>query len=554
MASATGSAGSASRLPNDVEVLQRMIVELRQVLADERQHRSAQDAVIADLLRRLQRMPRDVWAPDQPALFPELDPNAAVDPATPAESVAPVSAPQPGADASHSKSQRKGHGRRSLEELAKSLEVIRCEHQLTEAEQLCPCCGQPRRCIGEHTSQQVEYVPAKLMCVQHVQFTYSCPHCPEHIATAPKPPQPIDRGLAGPGLLALIVANKFDDYLPLYRQELILWRYGLFLARSTLCDWIQSLGNLVAPLLELLKQDIFQSRVLQTDGTSVALVVEGQPKTQTGYFWPCLGDAAHPGVVVDFSPDKTKEYPQRFLTDYCGYLQADAYAAYDGCFAEAVHPKIEVGCWSHARSYFESARESAPGPVAEGLAFIDFLFDLEARAKREHLGEAEFLALRQQEAVPRLDALRNWLDQVWPEVLPKSPLAEALRYLRNQWAALCRYTEAGYLSLENNATERLNKLIARGRINWLFVGSQAAGVATARLLSLVLSCRRLCMDPFLYLRDLFTRLPGLPSEQLPELLPHRWLATHPEAKHPPERQSRRHGDPRPRRPRRHVAS
>jgi transposase len=538
---------AASPLPSNVGVLHAMIAELRQALDGQKQRVAELEQAMDALIRRLQRTPRDAWPADQPLLFPEVQaPEPTPEPPPPAADLAPSANSEPGP----SKNKKKGHGRRSLEELLKSLPLERREHPLTEAERVCPCCGRSRRKIGEQTTQQLEYVPAKLVCVQHAQFTYSCPHCPEHIVTAAKPPQPIDRGLAGPGLLALVTASKFDDYLPLYRQELILTRAGLFLARSTLCDWLMALGTLVRPLVEHMKQDLFRSRVVQTDGTSIDVLLEGERQTKTGYFWPYLGDDAHPHVVVDFSLDKRKEHPQQFLADYQGYVQVDAYSAYDGCFlanSDASHPKIEVGCWSHAERYFESALDSDPVRAAEGRAFIRALFALEAQAKRSHLVETEVLALRQREAVPILDDFKTWLDRTRPQVLPKSPLADALRYTLNQWEALRRYTETGFLALDNNATERINKLIARGRVNWLFVGSPRGGETAARLLSLVVTCRRLHMDSFLYLRDVFTRLPGLPAERRDDLLPTRWLETHPEARHPPERQGRGHADPRPRR-------
>jgi transposase len=518
---------SATPLPNQVEVLQAMIAELRLALADQKQRVAELEQAMDALLRPRRR--RDVWPADQPGLFPEVQ-AATSEPTPPASELAAAAASEPGPSTKAAK--KKGHGRRSLEELLRSLPLQRREHTLTAAERLCPCCGKPRRPIGEHTSQQLEYIPAKLVCVQHAQFTYSCPHCPEHIVTAPKPPQPIDRGLAGPGLLALVTASKFDDYVPLYRQELILNRAGLFLARSTLCDWLMALSTLVEPLVERMKADLFCSRVVQTDGTSIEVVLEGERQTKTGYFWPYLGDDVHPHVVVDFSLDKRKVWPQKFLADYQGYVQVDAYSAYDGCFlanTAASHRKSEVGCWSHAERYFEAARDSDPVHAAEGLGFISALFALEARAKRGHFTETEVLALRQREAVPILAGFKTWLESTRPQVLPKSPMADALRYTLNQWNALHRYTETGFLSLDNNATERINKLIARGRANWLFVGSPRGGETAARLLSLVVTCRRLHMDSFLYLRDVFTHLPGLPAARLDELLPNRWLEAHPEA-------------------------
>ena len=545
------AAAAPPPLPSNVDVLQAMIAELRQALDGQKQRVAELEQAMDALIRRLQRTPRDAWPADQPSLFPEAPTSAAAPAETgPESNRAATTSVEPGPS---NKKKGKGHGRRSLEELLKSLPLQRREHALAEAERVCPCCGRPRRHIGEQTTQQLEYVPAKLVCVQHAQFTYSCPYCPEHIVTAPKPPQPIDRGLAGPGLLALVTASKFDDYVPLYRQELILNRAGLFLARSTLCDWLMALSTLVRPLVERMKENIFRSRVVQTDGTSIEVLLEGERQTKTGYFWPYLGDEAHPHVVVDFSLDKRKVWPQQFLSDYRGYVQVDAYSAYDGCFianSEPSYPKMEVGCWSHAERYFEAARDSDPSRAAEGIAFVRALFAVEAQAKSGHLAETEVLALRQREAVPILDDFKIWLDRARDQVLPKSPLADALRYTLNQWAALRRYTETGFLTLDNNATERINKLIARGRANWLFVGSPRGGETAARLLSLVVTCRRLHMDSFLYLRDVFTRLPGLPAERLDELLPHRWLEEHPEARHPPERQGHGHADPRPRRRRR----
>jgi transposase len=535
-----------------VQELSRIVDRQEQQLAEMRQ-------TIAELVRRLRRLPRE-RSDQEPDLFASLteEADSVLPPTTPSLD-APVgeSADSPRIEhpePSTPKPRKQGHGRRSLEQLVEKLPRERREHTLNESELPCPCCGQPRQKIGEQITHQLEYIPAKLICIEHAQFTYSCPRCPEHIQTTPKPPQPIDRGLPGPGLLAIVAAHKFDDFLPLYRQELDLNRAGLFLARSTLCDWLMSVGELVQPLVERMQQKVFQSKVVQTDGTSIQVLVPGQRETQTGYFWPCLGDKEHPYVVVDFSLNKRKEHPQAFLSSYRGYVQVDAYSAYDGCFlSDAKNPKIEVGCWSHVERYFEAAQGSDPRRSAEGLAFIRALFAIERRAKQEHRDECEVLRLRQQESAPILAELRKWLEKAREAVLPKSPLADAVRYTINQWTALNRFLEAGYLSLENNAVERINKLIARGRLNWLFVGSERGGVTASRLLSLVATCRHLHMDSFAYMRDLFTRLPSMSRsdpEGLDEWLPDRWLARHPEARHPPEREGHGHGDPRPRKPHR----
>ena len=211
------------------------------------------------------------------------------------------------------------------------------------------------------------------------------------------------------------------------------------------------------------------------------------------------------------------------------------------------HPKIEVGCWSHAERYFEAAVDSDPVRAAEGLGFIRALFALEAQAKRSHLAETEVLALRQREAVPILDDFKIWLEQTRPQVLPKSPLADALRYTLNQWEALRRYSDTGFVALDNNATERINKLIARGRVNWLFVGSPRGGETAARLLSLVVTCRRLHMDSFCICATCSRACPACPRTASTTCCPTAGWQSHPEARHPPERQGRGHADPRPRR-------
>lgn len=516
-------------LPRDPDVLRRMIGELVEAIRSMRQENTELRQRLDALLRRLYGPRAEQPDPNQPLLFAEL--ATAI---SPREEAAPMPA-EP--DPSFTARPKKPHGRRRLEDLLPKLPVERREHLLSEVERLCPCCGGLRCKIGEQTTQQLEYVPARLVRIEHAQFTYSCPRCPEHIVTAPKPPQPIDRGLPGPGLLAGIITHKYDEHLPLYRLELTLWRYGLFVARSTTCAWMAACAELLRPLVARMKADLFQSRLIQTDSTAVSVLVEGQDQAVTGHLWDYLGDAAHPQVVFDFSVDHCKEHPHDFLAGYTGYVQADACSGYDGLFVpNGKYPKIEVGCWAHARRYFEEARDSDPEWACVGLGYIGGLFTIEARAQQEQLGEAEVLALRQREAVPILTSFGQWLEGVKDQVLPKSPMASAITYTTNQWQALNRYTEAGFLSIDNNASERINKIIAISRKNWLFVGSPQGGETAAVLFSITATCRRLGMDAFAYLRDVLARLPTTPVEQLDELLPDRWLKTHPEARYPPERE------------------
>lgn len=265
-------------------------------------------------------------------------------------------------------------------------------------------------------------------------------------------------------MLAAIITHKYDEHQPLYRQELSLWRHGLFLSRSTTCTWMGAVAELLQPLIERMKHDLLQSRVIQTDSTPVDVLIEGLPQAQTGHFWPYLGDKDHPVVVIAFSLDHKKEHALAFLANYSGYVQADASSGYDILFVpDGTHRRIEVGCWAHTERKFEENRDSDPKIACQSLGFIKALFDIEKRARREHLSEDDVLVLRQSESVPILAEFNTWIDATSVQVLPKSPMGEALGYVRNQWTALNRYTEAGFLEMTNNAPERMNKIIAIGR-------------------------------------------------------------------------------------------
>ena len=539
LAKPAAPAGAPHHLPSDVAVLQRMVMELLAAMEGMRQENTDIRQRFDELVRWLHAPRPERFNPNQPLLFAELQPNAAAPPAT--EAAVTVETPPASEEPESRPKTKEGHGRRRLEDLLPSLPTKRVEHTLTEAERLCPSCGGTRRQIGEQTTQQLEYEPARLIRIEHAQFTYSCPHCPEHIVTAPKPPQPIDRGLPGPGLLAAVVTHKYDEHQPLYRQELSLWRHGLFLSRSTTCEWMAAVAELLQPLIERMKHDLLQSRVIQTDSTPVDVLIDGQAQAQTGHFWPHLGDAAHPQVVIHFSLDGTKEHALAFLANYSGYVQADASSGYDILFVpDGTHRRIEVGCWAHTERKFAEHRDSDPKIACQSLGFIKALFAIEQRARRDHLSEEDVLILRQHESLPILAEFKTWVDATTDLVLPKSPMGEALGYVRNQWTALNRYTEAGFLEMTNNASERTNKLMAIGRKNWLFVGSANGGKTAAVLFSITATCRRLQIDVFAYLFDLLTHLPILiraraSPEQLDDWLPHRWLARHPEARYPLER-------------------
>jgi transposase len=405
------------------------------------------------------------------------------------------------------------------------LEHIRIEHDLPEPEKTCSCCGEPLRRIGEDESRELEFTPARLHVNVHILPKYACPTCRDGVASPPVPPKPIPGGIAGPGLIAFVVTSKFADHLPLYRLEDILTRHGVYLARSTLCDWVRNAALLLEPLAELQKALVLQSPILWTDDTPVTVLGGEEPGSSTGRFWVYIGDDQHPYSAYDFTLSRTRDGPAEFLKDYRGFLQADAYGGYDGIYLDSEGRIVEVACWAHARRKFFDAVTNAPREANQVLEWIRQLYDIEDRAR--DFTPAARQVLRQQEALPILDRLENYLAELKQRNLPKSALVKAVNYARNQWAALRRYTTDGRLTIDNNVSERTLRLQAIGRRNWSFLGSAAAGPRAAVLFTILAGAKRHRLEPWAYLRDVVLRLCAGETE-LKSLLPDRWAASHPE--------------------------
>jgi transposase len=408
------------------------------------------------------------------------------------------------------------HGRRPIVE---NIPVERREYPPLETDRTCGC-GQARIKIGEEISKQYEYVPASLRVIEHARIKYACPTCKDSVVTGPLPEKVIDKGLAGPGLLAQIVTSKYGDHLPLYRQEDILARHGVQIPRSTQCQWVAQVADLLEPIYGAMVAEVLKSKRIHTDDTTVQLQEKGSGKTRTARFWTYVGDEAHPQTVYTFTLSRNRDGPQEFLKGYNGYLQADAYGGYDGLYLSGAIK--EVACWAHARRKFDEARNTNPR-AAEMLALIRKLYDVEDKARgqppriRQHLRELQ--------SVPELHRMHAWLKTQSVNALPKSPLGQAVQYCMRQWAALVRYTEDGSLEPDNNAAERALRGIAIGRKNWLFVGSENGGRRAAILFSLIATCKRHGTDPFAYLRDVLVRISRHPASQVAALTPAYWRSS-----------------------------
>jgi transposase len=425
-------------------------------------------------------------------------------------------------------------------------EVIR--HELSEEQCKCTVCGQQRVEFGVETSEQLEFMPAKWKIIEHQRVKYAC-RCDEgSVSIATKPPQPIEKGVPGPGLCAFTVLSKFGDHLPLYREEDMHSRAGWLIRRSTICGWLYELAILSEPLVMRMKHLTLQSQVIHTDDTKIKMLAPHV--CHEAKFWPYLGDWLHRYAVYDFTLDRTRDGPQKFLKDFKGYLQADAFSGYDCVYAPG--NVTEVGCWIHARRYWYESKDYDQERANIALGFIARLSQIEVQLRESFpemtvQGERDFAAIaaaRQRYSVPILNEFKAWLDREMHggRILPKSVIKTAFNYTLNQWQALCRYTEQGYLAMDNNAAERMVKHPAIGRKNYLFVGNERAGRNAAIFYSLVVSAKLNGVEPFEWLRTLYTRLPyyrsseafkqskaGEPvtSDELDPLLPDCWLKENP---------------------------
>ena len=411
---------------------------------------------------------------------------------------------------------RPGHGRKPL---PRQLERRRVEHDLGPEERTCPECREALRPIGEEISERLEYVPASLYVIEEVCRKYACPKgC--GVVTAAKPMQPIEKGLPGPGLLAHVAVSKYADHQPLYRQTEMFQRQGITLSRRTMADWMRQCAELMSPLYEKMKAEVLASKVIQTDDTPVGVLDPALPRTRTGRIWTYVGDRDHPYTVYDYTPDRSRDGPEAFLEDFRGYLQADAYSGYDKMYKD--ERVTEVACWAHTRRKFYEAQSSDLMRSMIMLAYIRLLYDVEREARDLALDGPGRLALRQEKSVPILTDIEAYLRREQLQVLPKSPEGQAISYALSNWKALVRYCQDGDLEIDNNGAERSLRGIAVGRNNWMFFGSDNGGRTAAILISFTTTCKRLSIDPFVYLRDVFERISAHKHSGLADFLPDKW--------------------------------
>jgi transposase len=385
----------------------------------------------------------------------------------------------------------------------------------------CPGCGGALEQFGEDVSEQLERIPATFKVIRHVRPKFACARC-ERVIEAPAPPRPIERGLAGPALLAHVLVAKYGDHQPLYRQSEMYAREGVDLDRSTLAGWVGASSVLLAPLVDALRDHVLAAEKIHADDTPVPVLAPGLGKTKTGRLWTYVrddrpaGSDTPPAVWFAYSPDRKGEHPRTHLKSFNGALQADAYAGFHHLYGDG--SIYEVACWAHTRRKFHEIHVLHASPTTtEALNRIGALYAIEEEARGK---PAELRCeARQARAKPLLDDLRTWMEKTLRQLSPKSETAAAIRYALSRWKALTRYAADGRLEIDNNAAERALRTVALGRKNYLFAGSDAGGERAAAIYALIGSAKLNGLDPELYLRSVLGTIAAHPVRRIAELLP-----------------------------------
>ena len=391
----------------------------------------------------------------------------------------------------------------------------------------CPDCGGTLKQIGEDVAEQLEFIPEHFKVIRHVRPKFACGKC-STIVQAAAPSRPIDKGIAGPGLLAHVAVSKYLDHLPLYRQSEIYARQGVDLERSTLADWIAGITRLVTPLAELVGRHVLAATKIHADDTPVPVLDPGRGKTKTGRLWVYVRDdrpAAStdpPAAYYRYTPTREGVHPRAHLKDFRGTLQADGYSGFDGLYVE--DRVREAACWAHARRKFYDLQVATRSPLAEeALTRIQKIYAIEERVRGkppEVRREA-----RQTDAVPLLKDLQQWLVGTRTKVSAKSEFAAAINYALNRWDALTRYCGDGAIEIDNNAAERALRGPVLSRKNFLFAGADSGGERAAVLYTLLQTAKLNGLDPEAYLRFVLERIAEHPSNRLAELLPWNYAQT-----------------------------
>jgi len=426
---------------------------------------------------------------------------------------------------------RKKRGRKPLDEKLPRVEVV---HDIDDKDKVCSCGCELKR-IGEEVSEQLEIIPAKVQVVRHVRPKYACPKCEgaedegPTVKIAPVPPQIIPKSIVSPSLLAHILAAKFEDHLPFYRQVKQLRRLGVDVSRASMCRWAMQAADACLPLMNLMEEELLGGGYIQADETTVQVLSEpGRSPTTKSYMWVFRrGDPHRPILIYQYHATRSGEVAEGFLRDFHGTVQTDGYSGYD--FLDGREDIRHIGCWAHARRKFTDVLRSLgkkrkSSAAHKALKYIGRLYAIERKVRAKGCSPEERYEIRQRESRPVLDEFQRWLHKKREETPPKGLLGKAIAYVLNQWHRLVGYIEEGHLCIDNNMAENAIRPFVLGRKNWLFSGTPEGAKASALLYSLIETAKANGREPWAYLRYIFERLPlAATLEDYEALLP--WNVT-----------------------------
>jgi transposase len=502
--------GALDVLTNDVE-------ELRRTVVSQQKHINILEEEIRFLTDRLFGRKADRWSAEdvrQGRLFNEAEMGAQQPQETEQR---PPSIPV----AAH---ERRPRGRKPLPDNLPREEVV---HDIPEGQKVCSC-GAPLSRIGEETSEKLKIIPPKLIVVRHIRPTYACRSCQgvesegEAVKIAPAPEELIPKSIATPERLAYLLASKFVDALPFYRQEKILARIGVDLSRATMCSWAIRGAQPLEPLLELLREQIRAGPYVQIDETTLQVLQEpGREPESKSYMWVYRGgEPGKPSLISQYFPSRSGDVPFEFLDTYEGYVQTDGYKGYEKLGRK---PGIlMLGCWAHARRKFvEVTKLSSNGRGAHDmLDLIRRLYEVEQEAEQRKLAPKQITELRQRKAQPILDQIKERLDALNQQTPPQGLSGKAVSYALGQWDRLTRYVENGMLRPDNNLAENAIRPFVVGRKNFLFADTPAGAYASAALYSVIETAKANGHEPYWYLRFLLANLVNADAtEDYRKLLP-----------------------------------
>lgn len=505
-----------SQLPDDIDTLKDIIVYQWQEFD---RYKQKTDLIIEQLMKKIESLEHEVAALRRNRFGQRSE-----------KKKKPSSSSTDKEDAPNSKAcANQNHpGRNPLPSHLKREEVC---YDLKADDKICPLCQSLLSKIHDITTEQLDIIPCQLIVKQHKRSQYGCRKCYGTIKIAEMPAQPIDKGLASAELLAHLIVDKYDYYLPCYRLERWFAREGVNISRSTMWGWFLKCYYLLEPLIEFMHQEeIIKGDHVFTDDTTMPMLDPGAGKTKTGRIWVYINKATkdHKGVTIyQYTLSREGKYPVEFLKDFKGYVQADAYSGFNGLFIKDEKGQLirkELGCWAHVRRKFFEIAKAYPNSLAQEMVdLINQLYAIEKAANLANLCNVAKRGFRKKKSKPILKKIYKWLNYYQPKVVPKSPLGQAIAYTLNNWCALGRFLADGKLEIDNNRSERKMKPIVIGRKNHMFVGSELGGKALAVFYSLIETCRDNDINPEIYLADVLRKIPTHPNKRIRELIPWEWI-------------------------------